>query len=97
MLAGGWDGEGQGRGIRVLNIAGEATGGQAQQSLSQGSALYSDVLAGELQTFQILVFILAVSRHALTKSKMRAVKYKSHPLMAQSTVVCAYMLNRLYN
>lgn len=59
--------------------------------------MYSDVLACELQTFQILVFILAVSRHALTKSKMRAMKYKSRPLMTQITVVCTYMLNRLYN
>lgn len=87
-------------GIGFLNIVGEAicaTGVTHSQSLSQGSALYSDALAGELQTFQILVFVLAVSRHALTKSKMRAVKYKSRPLMTQSTVLCAYMLNRLYN
>lgn len=89
------------KGIRILSIVGGAicaTGGHRQPvRLLQRSALYSDALACELQTFQILVFVLAVSRHALTKSKMRAVKYKSRPLMTQSTVVCAYMLNRLYN
>lgn len=62
-----------------------------------GPALHSDRLAGELQTFQIVVFVLAVSRHMVTKSKMRAVKYKSHALMTQSTVVRAYMPNSLYN
>ena len=46
---------------------------------------------------QIVVFVLAVSRHMVTKSKMRAVKYKSHALMTQSTVVRAYMPNSLYN
>lgn len=88
------------KGIGILNIVEGticATGVTHSQSLLQGSALYSDALASKLQTFQILVFVLAVSRHALTKSKMRAVKYKSRPLMTQSTVVCTYMLNRLYN
>lgn len=84
-------------GVRTLAIFGEAVCATEGHSSQRGSALYSDALACELQTFQILVFVLAVSRHALTKSKMRAVKYKSRPLMTQSTVVCAYMLNRLYN
>lgn len=65
--------------------------------LRGGPALHSDRLVGELQTFQIVVFVLAVSRHMVTKSKMRAVKYKSHALMTQSTVVHAYMPNSLYN
>jgi len=88
------------KGIGVLNVVGGAvcaTGVTHSRSLLQGSALYSDALAGELQAFQILVVISAVSRHALTKSKMRAVKYKSRPLTTQSSVVCAYTLNRLYN
>lgn len=88
------------KGMGILNVvlgAVCAAGVTHSQSLWQGAALYSDALAGEPQTFQILVCVLAVSRHALTKSKMRAVKYKSRPLMTQSTVVCAYMLNRLYN
>lgn len=71
--------------------------GHTQPVALAGSALYSDALAGEPQTFQILVFVLAVSRHALTKSKMRALKYKFRPLMTQSTAVCTYMLNRLNN
>lgn len=65
--------------------------------LVSGPALYSDRLASELQTFQILVLVSAVSRHTVTKSKMRAVKEKSRALMAPSTAVRACTPSRWCN